>query len=147
MQAAPKQLASTSLNSKAYNPYKIKIDAIEPHGQLSVDKKEDKLLLKKEAKTILEIPKQGSYSVTIHRKGRFGGLLDSRNDIELESDHPEVRLCYNTGGLCQLELTRDIDRIDVRPRDQLALKDQARAAGVLDQKVAATLSSFVLKEK
>lgn len=141
MEAEPKQLGSTSLTSIAYNPFMFQIDRIEAHGQLSVEEKEDQFRLKKEQRTILEISKEG-YWLPISIKRRFGGLLGNRNDIQLNSNNPDVVVCYEKEGPCRREFTRDIKRIRIRPSFDLDLKDLAKAAGVLDQEVRATLLNF-----
>ncbi len=138
-EAGPNQLGSISLSGRSYSPFHIRIDRVEVRDQLHVEEKEELFLLSIEDELILVIPK-----TTVSRPPYIDIRNDSGATIEIHSDSPHVLLCGAYRAACKTEISTTDEFFRVQVPE---LKDLAKAAGVLNQKVAATLLSFALDGK
>ena len=136
--------------ASSYYPFKITIDSLEARGQLNVEEKEELFFLNIVNELILVIPKEVSEpSLKFrHREEKSPGASTIQNTIELNSNNPDILLCYFINPPyeeeCKTEITTNRPLIRVWPQN---LAKIASSAGVINQEVAVTVLSFELDGK
>ncbi len=136
--------------ASSYYPFKIRIDSLEARGQLNVEEKEELFFLNIVNELILVIPKEVSEpNLKIrHREEKSPGASTIQNTIELNSNNPDILLCYFINppyeDECKTEITTNRPLIRVWPQNLARI---ASSAGVLNQEVAVTVLSFELDGK